>query len=36
MSLVGEEQWALKLPELQPLERVHLISEAVGFEQETL
>ena len=33
VSLVGEEQWAMKLPHLQLLERVHLLIEAASCGQ---
>ena len=37
MSLLVREQWVIKLPQLQPLERVHLLIEAVACRRrETL
>lgn len=35
MSLV-DEQWAIKLPQLRALERVHLFIKAVSLGEETL
>ena len=34
MNLVGEEQWTIKLPESQNLERVHILTDdAVAYKQ---
>jgi hypothetical protein len=34
VNLVGEEQWTIKLPKSQPLERVHILTdEAVAYKQ---